>query len=129
MIHILVTTHGKLAEGLLHSANMLIGEQEGVEFVSFYEEMGMEDLQEIYQQKLKHTSAQEPCLIFCDIMGGTPFNIVSRFSFQNENIAVIYGVNLPILVEALLGREGKDFKEYIEELRESCKESIGVSEL
>lgn len=67
----------------------------------------------------------------CDIKGGTPFNVVSRYSFKNDNIAVIYGVNLPILIAALLEAqdEGATLVGLTESLQKQFSESIGVSEL
>ncbi|HEY2421055.1 MAG TPA: PTS sugar transporter subunit IIA [Neobacillus sp.] len=129
MINILVVTHGLLAEGLIHSAKMLIGDAEKLDFLSFAKDMGQEELTEALSEKMKGLSTGEQLLIFCDIVGGTPFNISSRFSFNNENIAVFYGVNLPVLVEAVLTREGKNLQELTSFLVESSKNSLGLSEL
>ena len=57
--------------------------------------------------------------------------MVSRYSFKNDNIAVIYGVNLPILIAALLEAqdEGATLVGLTESLQKQFSESIGVSEL
>jgi mannose/fructose/sorbose-specific phosphotransferase system IIA component len=129
VINILVVTHGMLAEGLIHSAKMLIGDAEKVDYLSFEKDMGQEELTEAITQKMKRLATDEQLLIFCDIVGGTPFNVSSRFSFNNEDIAVFYGVNLPVLVEAILTREGKNLQELTAGLVESSKDSLGLSEL
>ena len=129
MINILVVTHGMMAEGLLHSANMLIGEAEGVDFLSFAKDMGQEELTDALSEKMKGYSSDDQLLFFVDIVGGTPFNVCSRFSFNNENIAVFYGVNLPVLVEAILARDGQSLKGLTAALNESSKTSLGLSEL
>ena len=123
MIHIVITSHGGLAEGLLQSSNMLIGEQENVECITFAPDMGAEELDEIYSGKITDISDNN--------QGGTPFNVVSRYSFKNDNIAVIYGVNLPILIAALLEAqdEGATLVGLTESLQKQFSESIGVSEL
>ena len=40
MIKILLTSHGGMAEGMVQSVKMLIGEQEHLETVTFAEDMG-----------------------------------------------------------------------------------------
>lgn len=131
MIHIIVTSHGGLAEGLMQSSNMLIGEQENVECVTFAPDMGADELNEIYAEKITEVSDENQYLILCDIKGGTPFNVASRYSFKNDNIAVIYGVNLPILIAALMEAqdEGATLAGLTESLQEQFNETIGVSEL
>ena len=131
MIHIVITSHGGLAEGLLQSSNMLIGEQENVECITFAPDMGAEELDEIYSAKITDISDNNQYLILCDIKGGTHFKVVSRYSFKNDNIAVIYGVNLPILIAALLEAqdEGATLVGLTESLQKQFSESIGVSEL
>lgn len=131
MIHIIITSHGGLAEGLVQSSNMLIGEQGNVECITFAPDMGVEELDELYAAKITGASDENQYLILCDIKGGTPFNVVSRYSFKNDNIAVIYGVNLPILVAALLEAqdEGVTLAGLTESLKQQFNETIGVSEI
>ncbi len=131
MIHIIVTSHGGLAEGLMESSNMLIGEQENVECITFAPDMGAEELNEIYAEKITEVSNENQYLILCDIKGGTPFNVVSRYSFKNDNVTVIYGVNLPTLVTALLEaqNEGATLAGLTESLKQQFNETIGVSDI
>lgn len=131
MIHIIVTSHGGLAEGLMESSNMLIGEQENVECITFAPDMGAEELDEIYAEKITEVSNENQYLILCDIKGGTPFNVVSRYSFKNDNVTVIYGVNLPTLVTALLEaqNEGATLAGLTESLQQQFNETIGVSDI
>lgn len=44
-MNFLLITHGKLAEGLLDSAKMLIGKLNNVDYISFDEEMGIDELE------------------------------------------------------------------------------------
>lgn len=129
MIHILLITHGKMAEGMVSSIKMLIGEQENFDYVTFAEDMGQEELQEVLDTKITDASPEKQYLILCDIKGGTPFNVASRYSFKNDNISVFYGVNLPILVETLIGREGQTLTEYTRYLQETSASTLGISEI
>ena len=120
MIHILITSHGGMAQGMVQSVKMLVGEQENLDYVTFDEEMGQDDVSEDNQY-----------LILCDIKGGSPFNVVSRYSFKNDDVAVIYGMNLPILIEAIVqcGNEGLKLKELAGYLQQQAGSTIGLSEL
>lgn len=131
MIHILVTSHGGMAEGMMQSVKMLVGEQENLDYITFDPDMGADELDELCGNKIKDVSLDNQYLILCDMKGGTPFNVVSRYSFQNENIAVIYGMNLPILVEAVVqcGNPEVKLQELAQYLQEQSSSSIGLSAL
>lgn len=131
MIHILVTSHGGMAEGMMQSVEMLVGKQKNLDYVTFEPEMGADELNECYEKKIVDVSSENQYLILCDIKGGTPFNVASRYSFRNENVAVIYGMNLPILIEAVVQSGDPEIKlqELAASLQEQSGESIGLSEL
>jgi len=126
MINILVVTHGEMAEGIVHSAKMFTSEAKNVEFLCLMEDMGQDELFDLMYEKMKGLSIDEQFLIFCDIMGGTPFKISSKFSFNNDNVAVFYGVNLPILVHAILSRGGRSLSSLTSELVEVSHDSLGL---
>ena len=128
MIHILITSHGGMAEGMMQSVKMLVGEQEHLDYVTFGEEMGSDEL---YGEKITGVSPDNQYLVLCDIKGGTPFNVVSRYSFKNEDVAVIYGMNLPILIEAIVqcGNPDIKLKDLAEYLQQQSGSTIGLSEL
>lgn len=131
MIHILITSHGGMAEGMMQSVKMLVGEQEHLDYVTFGEEMGSDELDELYGEKITGVSPDNQYLVLCDIKGGTPFNVVSRYSFKNEDVVVIYGMNLPILIEAIVqcGNPDIKLKDLAEYLQQQSGSTIGLSEL
>lgn len=125
MINIVIVTHGRMADGLVSSAKMLIGEMENVKSVNFDAEMGQDQLFDGLSEKITDISAENQYLLMCDIMGGTPFNTACRFSYKNENVAVFYGVNLPVLIETVLGREGRTLVELSDYIKGICSSSLG----
>ena len=131
MVRILITSHGTMAEGMAQSVRMLVGEQDHLDIVTFEEEMGAEELEERFRSVLGETSDDHQYLVFCDILGGTPFNVVSRFSYQNDNIAVIYGMNLPLVIEALMisGDGEVCLQQLAKDLMSKAGSSIGLSTL
>ena len=131
MIHILITSHGGMAEGMMQSVRMLVGEQKNLDYVTFGEEIGYDQLDELFGEKIAGVSPDDQYLILCDIKGGTPFNVVSRYSFKNENVAVIYGMNLPILIEAIVqcGNPQTKLQNLAAYLQQKSCSTIGLSEL
>ena len=127
MVKILLATHGQLAAGLVNSAKMLIGDFENVEYISFHEEMGIDQLNDVFEEKVFDISEEKQYLILCDIIGGSPFNVASKFSFENSNVAVFYGINLPLLIEAIMHSKDKNLKDVVEELVKINKDTIGLS--
>ena len=117
MIHVFVTSHGGMAEGTLESVEMLIGKQENLTAITFGKEMGVDELEECFQKEIVDVSEKNQYLILCDLKGGTPFNTASRFSFKNENVAVMYGMNLPLVITASLeaSEEGQTLKNLYDE--------------
>ena len=131
MIHVFVTSHGGMAEGILESVEMLIGKQENLTAITFGKEMGVDELEERFQKEIVDVSEKNQYLILCDLKGGTPFNTASRFSFKNENVAVMYGMNLPLVITASLeaSEEGQTLKKLTESLTAQLADTIGLSEL
>lgn len=131
MIHILITSHGGMAEGMMQSVRMLVGEQKNLDYVTFGEEIGCDQLNELFGEKIAGVSPDDQYLILCDIKGGTPFNVVSRYSFKNDNVAVIYGMNLPILIEAIVqcGNPQTKLQNLAAYLQQKSSSTIGLSEL
>ena len=129
MINILVVAHGQMAEGMKSSIMMLMGEPEHVNFVNFAEDIGQEELKELLDEKVVKISKDNQYLFMVDIKGGTPFNVASSYSFKNDNVAVFYGVNLPILVETIISSQDKSLAEFAQYLTEISGTTLGISEL
>ena len=50
----------------------------------------------------------EGIIIFTDLMGGTPFNVSAQIGRGKENIRIVAGTNLPMLVEIVMSRKFMD---------------------
>lgn len=129
MIKIILSTHGKMAEGMVNTMQMLIGKEYNVDIIPFFEDTDAEDLENKFKKEISKMQTYENLLILCDLKGGTPFNIASKVSFKNSKIAVLYGVNLPILIEALTTYETQEFSEYIKNIEKNIYATLGVSKV
>ncbi|TDQ59691.1 PTS system D-mannose-specific IIA component (Man family) /PTS system D-mannose-specific IIB component (Man family) [Mesocricetibacter intestinalis] len=105
-IAIIIATHGVAAEQLLKTTEMLIGEQENVATVDFVPGENAETIMSKYQEKLSGPLSQcEQVLFLVDTWGGSPFNAANRVAEGKENMEVIAGVNIPMLVETFMARD------------------------
>ena len=104
MIGIILASHGEFANGIRQSGEMIFGEQEKLETAVLLPSMGPDDLRAELEEKVKKLDCQE-ILFLVDLWGGTPFNQISALmDGHEENWAVLTGLNLPMLIEALGSR-------------------------
>lgn len=127
MINVVVATHGEMAKGLQDSIRMVAGEFEGFHSIVFTEESGIDALRDQFKSVMTVIDKEHQWLILCDIMGGSPFKVASEFSYQNEDVSVYYGVNLPLTIEILLSREGKSLEEMKASLTDVLPIMVGLS--
>ncbi|QEA58811.1 PTS mannose transporter subunit IIAB [Leuconostoc koreense] len=109
MVNLIIASHGDFAKGILMSGSMIFGEQENVEVVTFLPNEGPDDLDKHYQEALARFSNDDQILFLVDLWGGSPFNRASLIQKQNpEKMAIVAGLNLPMLIEAYAGRLSHD---------------------
>ena len=108
MIGCIVTGHGGFAPGMMRAIEMIAGNQEYFKVIAFEEEE-LESFEMKFQQAveelLEDTSG---VLIFSDLLGGTPFRSSMLTASQYENVEVLTGSNLPMLIEIGLLRQFED---------------------
>lgn len=103
---VLLLSHGKLAAGLLDSYNMIVGENDRVSAIGLTDE-GIGLFRERLQQYMADKK-DRVTLILTDIKGGTPFNEAYNLLLQHpEDIKVVTGMNLPMLIELGMKLDGQ----------------------
>lgn len=108
MVSLLLISHGSLASGLLDAAEMILGRQEQIKAVGLLPQDSPEGFQETIRTLVKELDSGEGVLILADLFGGTPVNAAAYLVSEKLNVEVVTGVSLPMLLEALTGREGRD---------------------
>lgn len=125
MVGIVVVAHGRLAEALIETAEMIVGQTEGVRACSFCQGSDVEKLRKMLKNSIKEVNTGEGVIILTDMFGGTPSNI--SLSFLETNLEVITGVNLPMLISALTKREGREISELTNLLKENGQSNIYIA--
>ncbi|MFN3198521.1 MAG: PTS sugar transporter subunit IIA [Bradymonadia bacterium] len=97
MIGAVICTHHTLAQALLEAACMIVGEFPAVEAVSVLPGESMDEIRERLQSAIGNVDHGDGVLVMCDMFGGTPSNL--SLSFLKDDVEVITGVNLPMLIK------------------------------
>ena len=117
---VIVVSHGSYARGLVDTAQMIAGEQEGLEAFGLEPEESVEKIRESIEQ----TSEGEEVLILTDLFYGSPFNTV--ISLMSEyDLYHVTGINLPLMMEVVMGRyAGKSAQEVCKDLLKAAPETV-----
>lgn len=108
MIGFILTGHGHFSNGLKSAIDMVAGEQPAFEIVPFEGDKAGEYADTLRAAITKMRSEQDGVLVFVDLLGGTPFNQSMLVSADVDNMAVVAGTNLPMLVELIMTRSFGD---------------------
>lgn len=127
MIGIIICTHSNMAQGMLNSLEMIAGKQENITAISFQNGEDMMALSERIANSAKTFSNDGlEVIVFVDLYGASPFN-ASAVAFANEDVNIVTGVNLAMLLEVSMMRNScNDAKTIVSDLENSAKESIKV---
>ena len=105
-IGIIIASHGEFAAGIHQSGQMIFGEQEKVQVVTFMPSEGPDDLYAKINAAVDAFDADDEVLVLADLWSGSPFNQASRVAGENPDrkFAIITGLNLPMLIQAYTER-------------------------
>lgn len=126
MVGIIVVAHGRLAEALAEAAEMIVGHMEGFRACSFFQGSDVDKLRKTLKTSIKEVNSGQGVIILTDMFGGTPSNISLSFLEENE-IEVITGVNLPMVITALTKRDKRNIKELAQILKEQGSHNINIA--
>ena len=133
MVGVLILTHGKFADGLKNSVEMIMGQNDSFYTMGLYEG---EDFSEFKEKVLEHIiqlDTGEGVLALVDLFGASPYNSV-MFNYQefrklDKNVKLLTGVNLPMIIEACDKRSNMKLEDLFHKVIHTGKEYIiGMNE-
>lgn len=119
MVGVLVVAHGEMASGLLDAARMIVGDQEALLALSLQEMEDVEGLMAKVEEAIAQVDTGDGVLVLVDLPGASPFNASARIAMQREGIEVVTGVNLPMLAELLVMRDGSSLEGCVDIAKEA----------
>ncbi|ADL04076.1 PTS sugar transporter subunit IIA [Lacrimispora saccharolytica] len=122
MRHLIVATHGEMANGIVHTAEFVLGKQEGLHALAAYTPVCMD-----FQQKLKDLVEklikEGEVIILTDLFGGS-VNNESMGILPSDNVHIIAGVNLALVIQLLADGENGSTAELIQKSIQGARDAI-----
>ena len=119
-----VVAHGRLADGLLSALSRVAGEQDSVWALS-NEGVGGADLEAKIAALIEDRCAGRDAYLLSDMEGGSCGQACRRLLAKGTVKAVLYGVNLPLLVEFVFLPE-ESFDRFVTAAVEKGRRALGV---
>lgn len=103
VIGIVIVAHGGLAREYLNTVEYLFGEQDGIRAVSIDADHDRAAKQAEIIAAADAVDTGAGVLVVTDMFGGSPANL-SLPACESENRAILYGANLPMLIQLARSR-------------------------
>lgn len=101
---VVLVSHGNFALEALKSAEMIMGHLENVKALSVVPGMDLKDTVRKLRETVDEVKGSGGVIIMTDIIGGTPSNAAGILTSSMDNILVLSGFNMPMLLEVLTSR-------------------------
>ena len=118
---IILVSHGKLSAGMLHSVQMIVGENEALSCLGM---MPGEHYSIVSDQvaKMAKENPDTQFIVVADLLGGSVCNGCMTL-IQEENVKLVSGLNMGLVIELLFAPAPMS-DEDIQAKIEACKEGI-----
>ncbi len=119
----LMVMHADLAGALLRAAEKVYGPIEGVQVLS-NSDLSREQLEAEIEQEVKGWTAGG--VLFTDFWGGSCHMCGASAARRHGEVAIMTGVNLPMLLDYLHNRDRLPLGELVERLQQKGRDSIRI---
>ena len=99
-MHFILAGHGKQAIEIVNAAEMVFGQMDQIDVVTFLPGENVDNLKEKYRNIINRYPEAEEILFLVDLYGGSPYNAAFEIVAGEERMDVITGLNLPMLIDA-----------------------------
>ena len=127
MIGLVLVTHGRLAEEFVTAMEHVVGPQQRIEAICIGPDDDMEARRNDIAEAISRVDdGGQGTIVLTDLFGGTPSNLAISL-MKSENIEVIAGVNLPMLIRLEGARRTMGVKAAVAAAREAGRKYISVA--
>ena len=115
MKQILIATHGKMASGIRYTAELIVGKMAEITTIDAY--VTPEDNVEKKFEEYFAQHENDRIFVFTDLMGGSVNQKLLGYS-QKENVTLITGTNLPVLMQVMMADDDvteEEIQEFIDD--------------
>ncbi len=126
MIGLVVVTHGQLATEFIAAMEHVVGAQPQCRAVCIGADDDMGEKRAEIERAATETDTGDGVIVLTDMFGGTPSNLAISL-LGRDNLEVIAGINLPMLIRLASVRGSKPLTEAIELAREAGRKYISIA--
>lgn len=126
MIGLVLVTHGRLATEFITAMEHVVGPQDAIEGICIGPDDDMEARRGDIGTAIEKVDQGKGVIILTDLFGGTPSNLAISL-MEGDNIEVIAGVNLPMLIRLEGARKSMDVQAAVAAAREAGRKYISVA--
>ena len=126
MIGVVIVTHGRLAHEFRAALEHVVGPQEQLETISIGPDDDLDERRADMLSALARVDNGGGVVVLTDMFGGTPSNLAIS-AMERDNVEVIAGVNLPMLVKLASVRGESSLEEAIMQAQEAGRKYISVA--
>lgn len=128
MKYVFLVSHGELAHGMHTALTMFAGEsRDDILSVGLKNGMGADAFAEEVKKCLSATGSDDEILLFADLVGGSPLttaaNVVAEMGLLDRTV-MCGGMNLPLVLSAVVMKDDMDTEQLIESLLPEAKDAI-----
>lgn len=121
MRHYVLASHGRFAQGIYESIQIIIGKQENVHICCGYVD-GETDVKEKISSIFNEIPEGEEVIACTDLLGGSVNNELMKYK-NRDRFHLVAGMNLPLLINIFLYKD-ENIDELIERILPEVKSSI-----
>lgn len=118
-----IVSHGQVANELLAAAETVVGALNHIVAVSIGWHDDVELAKDEIERAIKQVSQGSGVLVLTDMFGGTPTNISAMF-IKADEVEIVTGVNLPMVIKLASQSKQMTLKELAQEVEAQGKQAI-----
>ena len=118
----LIAAHGSFSSGIKSSLEIIIGKVENVFVIDAYVD-GNKSIEDEFNTILTNVQVEDELVVFSDLMGGSITNQILRNGLR-ENVHVVTGMNLPLLLDVILADADTPVTDVIENAISIAREQV-----
>ncbi len=127
MVGFVLVTHGGLGKELLDTSTLILPQsKKNIAFVPIDPDEKTASSTEKIGDSIKTADSGDGVILLTDMFGGTPSNIGITF-LEEDQVEVVSGVNLPMLIRAFMQEPCDNLKDAANDIRRIGSESITVA--
>ncbi len=125
MIGLVVACHCRVAQEMVRAAELIVGPQKGVRAVSMNPGTSLDQMTRELTEAIRDVDEGAGVIVITDLFGGTPSNVA--LALADENIEVVSGANLPMLIKFAECRATLSLAETARKLRDYGRHHISMA--